>query len=396
LKRGCLYRIGHFIMYGLLGLVILIMVASGISAMINQSLPTRSRVVDYLDDLQKSRLAEFYHLQQTLGEKVWPGWGEVEIPIIVYNEEYAFLIGYSDPPSGWIKMPQKEARGGPWEPVSDDLLDGQTYYRQRLMDPNRSPEGFTVLVGDRWVTTFQTMEYSEISFYIDLRDELPPLVREIAPYKLIYKLLVGDSDVYITILAHESFHSYQAMVNLDTFSQAEEVMRLEGKYPWEEPIQQKYWQAELNLLALAAKEDDIIQAKELARQFLARREERRSKTELNRELIDFERQREWLEGLAKYAELSIGRIAAITLDYEWLPGMDLDPRFNNYLSRERFWTLQLDQVRNILNNAGEIRFYYSGFAQAVLLDKLLPEWKDKTFSEGIALEDSIRSAISQP
>jgi hypothetical protein len=114
------------------------------------------------------------------------------------------------------------------------------------------------------------------------------------------------------------------------------------------------------------------------------------------ELIDFERKREWLEGLAKYTELSIGRIAGITSDYEWLPGMDLDPKFNQYRSRERFWTLQLDQVRRIINNEGEIRFYYSGFAQAVLLDKLLPEWKESTISEGIALEDLIRSATTPP
>jgi hypothetical protein len=331
-----------------------------------------------------------------LGEEVWPGWGKAGIPIIIYNESYAFLIGYPDPPSGWIKMPQEESRGGPWEVVPDDRFDGQIYYRQRLSDPYKTPEGFTVLVGDRWVATFQTMEHSAISFYAGLRDELPPVVREVAPYKLIYKLLVGESDAYITLLIHESFHAYQAMTNLDRFTGAEEVMRLESHYPWEEQTQKDYWEVELNLLSLAAKSDDVQQTNKLARQFLVKRDERRKNLPLNSDFVNFERQREWLEGLAKYAELSSGRIASMTPDYQWLQAMDLDPSFNNYRSRERFWVMQLDQVRHVLNNEGEIRFYYSGFAQSVLLDKLFPKWKERAISEGIPLEDLLRAAVSQP
>jgi hypothetical protein len=198
MKRGCLHKTGHFIGYALLGVLIILLIGSGISALVNLSLPTHSRVVDRLDDLEKNRLAEFYHLQETLGDRVWPGWGKAASPVILYNEAYAFLIGLPDPPPGWIKMPQKEPRGNPWEPVPDDLYDGLSYYRQRLLGPGQTPESFTVLVGDRWVTTFQTMEYSEITFYNGLKAELPPLIRQIAPYKLIYKLLVGESDAYVT------------------------------------------------------------------------------------------------------------------------------------------------------------------------------------------------------
>jgi hypothetical protein len=33
-------------------------------------------------------------------------------------------------------------------------------------------------------------------------------------------------------------------------------------------------------------------------------------------------------------------------------------------------------------------------AQAVLLDELHPEWKEKAFQEGVFLEDLLRSALS--
>jgi hypothetical protein len=173
-------------------------------------------------------------------------------------------------------------------------------------------------------------------------------------------------------------------------------MVVQNKYPWKDPLQQDNWQVELDLLVDAAKADDKVKAEELAHQFLAQRDKRRQITGLNADLVSFERQREWLEGLAKYVELSSGLLASSASDYQWLPAMDTDPEFNGYQSRQKFWSRQLDQVRRTTNNEGEIRFYYSGFAQAVLLDKLLPGWKDKVIPEGTALEDLLRLAIAQP
>ena len=32
----------------------------------------------------------------------------LDIPVMVYDAEYAFLVGYPDPPPGWFKMPHRE------------------------------------------------------------------------------------------------------------------------------------------------------------------------------------------------------------------------------------------------------------------------------------------------
>ena len=396
MRRNSSNKTGRFLKYVLGGLLIVFLVACSISAVINLSLPKHSKVVDHLVSIEKARLAEFFHLKQTLGSVVWPGLGEADIPVIVYNEEYAFIIGYPDPPAGWLKVPQREARGGPWEAVPDDKFDGQSYYRQHLTDPNKTPEGFTVLVGDHWVATFQTKEYSEISFYTGFREKLPPVIREVFPYRLFWDNLADDSEAYIAFLLHEAFHAYQGIVNPDRFAEAEFVIRLESQYPWDETTQRKAWQEELNLLVDATKATTDEEAAELARQFLTQRNARRAQPGLRSELVVFERQREWLEGLAKYAELTIGRTAVSTPGYKPLPDLNDDPDFNAYSTRERFWSMQLDQVRRIQNNEGEIRFYYSGFAQAVVLDRLLPGWKKQALSEGIWLEDLLREAISQP
>ena len=81
-----------------------------VSALSNVGLPTRSTVLKQLIAVDKARLEE-----AALGDAVWPGWAAADIAFIVYNEGYAFLVGYpaeaGDPPTGRIKVPQGTARG---------------------------------------------------------------------------------------------------------------------------------------------------------------------------------------------------------------------------------------------------------------------------------------------
>ncbi len=66
--------------------------AAGGSALVNLNLPTHSMVTGRLSVVEKARLSEATHLRQSLGDTVWPGWGSLDVPIIVHNEAYAFLV----------------------------------------------------------------------------------------------------------------------------------------------------------------------------------------------------------------------------------------------------------------------------------------------------------------
>ncbi|UCG23997.1 MAG: hypothetical protein JSW55_18005 [Chloroflexota bacterium] len=44
---------------------------------------------------------------------------------------------------------------------------------------------------------------------------------------------------------------------------------------------------------------------------------------------------------------------------------------------------------------GDVRFYYTGMAQASLLDRLSPGWKELGMNDGVWLEDLLRSAVEQ-
>jgi hypothetical protein len=89
----------------LVAIALLLVVSMTASAVSNVGLPTHSQIVERLSAAEKARLAETFHLRETLGDEVWMGWGQVQIPIVVHNEAYAFLVGYPEgesPPEGWV------------------------------------------------------------------------------------------------------------------------------------------------------------------------------------------------------------------------------------------------------------------------------------------------------
>jgi hypothetical protein len=391
-------RLFTIVFFCCLALSLLCLGALGISIISNRNLPLQSQVTDRLSTLEKARLAEAIQLKRILGNLVWPDWGKQDIPFIVYNEEYAFLVNYPKrevPPDGWLKMPQQVKRGGPWELVPGDVFQGQVYYRQRLLDPAITPENFTVLVDDHWVATMETKEYMEVAFYDDYRQELPPFLQTVFPYRIFWGMLMGETDTYLGGLEHEGFHSFQGSLAPERLEQAEVANRSETAYPWDDAAFGEAWVQEAGLLVEAVNAHTDAEAAGLARWFLETRDARRTNSALGSDLVDYERQREWLEGLAKYAELELTRIAGETPSYLPVSGLASDPDFKEYATRVRFWSQQLDEAKRSAGRVGETRFYYCGFAQAALLDRLLPGWKKQAFEPGVMLEDLLRVAVQR-
>jgi hypothetical protein len=197
------------------------------------------------------------------------------------------------------------------------------------------------------------------------------------------------------LIAHESFHAYQGMRVPQKLADSENTSRdYEQQYPWDDTSLQANWQTELDLLTEALRSTDENQSAELALQFLEIRADRRASAQLNENLIAYEQQREWLEGLARYAELEIWRLAGDS-SYTPVPETSEDPEFNAYRDYSRRWTNELNQISRMSTDEGDGRFYYTGMAQAFLLDRLMPEWKERAFEEDVWLEDLLRSAVGE-
>jgi len=361
------------------------------SALYNLTLPTESTVKDKLTQNQKAYISEAVNLHQKLGNEVWPGWGDLQIPVITYNEKYAFLIGYANPPAGWIKMPKEELRGTEWEVVKNDSFFCVPYYRQLLPNPDITPESFTVKVGERWVATIQTKEYAAVAFYRGFRNELPPVLNAIFPYKIFWQLLMGSAENYICLLEHETFHAFQGTEVPQRLAEAESPP-FSKDYPWEKPA--NGWNEEINLLTEAYNTESSEAASKLVVQFLDKRRERRVRAELSDETIRYEQKREWLEGLAKYTELKIGVLASENQSYKHINEIEKIPGFKNYKTRASYFIKQIGEVKRAANRPEENRFYSTGMLQAVMLDRLMPDWKKDAFKESVYLENLLEKTVT--
>ncbi len=81
----------------------------------------------------KSELAETMRLKAEIGDQVWAGLARTNIPVILFNESYEFLVGEADPPE-------------PWKVVEGDDFQGVPYYRRTA----QNPQAFAVKVGAAW------------------------------------------------------------------------------------------------------------------------------------------------------------------------------------------------------------------------------------------------------
>jgi hypothetical protein len=378
------------------GLLLLCLALTGISALVNLGVPRQSAQVENLSTLDMARLAEYQHLRAALGEAIFPGFGTAVIPALLYNEQYAFLVGLAAPQNGWYKVPQEELRGGSWQALQpeQEISLGEVY--RTAYDPQKEPDAFTVRVGETYVSSMPTLEWFRISLMHQFRTDLPGFIKPVFPYQLVASIFVPNSDRYISLVAHESFHAYQATWARERFDSAEQAnLQFVDQYPWFEQTTIDSWQQELDVLQRALKETDISLQRSMAKQFLDLRQARRVSMGLSEQLAGYESQREWVEGMARYVELRSLQLAQPGGIYQPMALMQSDRDFKQYAGFENRWLQELDQMTRMAGDEGDGRFYYSGMAQAYLLDTLLPDWKEKLHADPLLnLEDLLAEAVN--
>jgi hypothetical protein len=294
-------------------------------------------------------LAEALRLKQAVGDEVWPGLGGAAIPIIIYNEGYEFLTG-----------PVNPVPAAPWAKVEKDTFAGEPYYRR----PAGNPQAFAVDLGEQWAASMTSLE----------------TMNRKAPFKL-------TKDFYTVLILHELFHAFQAAVEPARFRRANSLYRLERDYPAKDPAFAKAWTEEGAFLAAALKAKDREETIDKVRAFLRQRDSRREPLPFAIGIADYEGEMEWLEGLAKYAEIRFYELAAARAQ---------EPAFAAYKPGLPYWTWDFVRLEKQLGNQeGDLRFYLSGMAQARLLDRLSPDWKARFFKDGGTTEDRLRNLGTQ-
>jgi hypothetical protein len=291
----------------------------------------------------KELLSEALRLKAVLGDQVWPGFAATPIPVIIYNDAFEFLIGSDSPPPT------------PWARVESDDFGGSPYYRR----PAAKPQSFAVEVGDVWAASISSLE--RMSARIPIK---------IAP------------DVYAVLLLHEAFHAFQARRAPARFHRVLALYSQEKTYPASDPAFAKSWTAEGALLAAALKAKDDAECLKDVGDFLESRRARLEKVPFAFGVEDYESEMEWLEGLGKYVEIRFHELAA--------DRAASDLAFAAFKPGLLFWSGDFVRLEKALGSQpGDQRFYLSGMAEARILDRLAPGWKDGFFKAGGSLEDRL-------
>lgn len=109
---------------------------TAVLALSNRMLPTESAQPATLSESEKALLSETIQVRQQVGDAVWPGWETAVIPLIIYNEAYAFLLGYPDPPDGWINVSTNKPHGRLQEgrlPLSQEVISIDQFLSEMVL-----------------------------------------------------------------------------------------------------------------------------------------------------------------------------------------------------------------------------------------------------------------------
>lgn len=293
---------------------------------------------------------EAWHLLSSQGNQVWPGWGASHIPLLIRDGQYDLLIGHPAPPQGFSLLP-------------DVALADQPVYRYtgHLVPV---PAATAWDVAGVWSVAVPTREEFQRAIDAQLGTGVVNL----------------DAANYVRAIVHEAFHAFTMTVIKGQvpdfsahFDEAEMIQQLTAQ-----PDLDKHHAAEGQALvkALGATDDQV--AREAAAQFLRLRRARRAD---DQNIAAFEQTTEWLEGLARYADVSLMQRAGQAM---YTP---LDNAIK-YPAANEIWQQFLDQLANPAASPDGFRgrYYLLGAGQAFLLDRLMPDWKTHVFEEKLSLE----------
>ncbi len=293
---------------------------------------------------EKGQVAEARSLLAAYAGEVWIGWGDAVPPVLLRKGDTDYWIGSPEPPQ-------------PFRLVPGMLIDGEQVYRAEGHQVP-VPAATSWLVGDKWVVA------------IPVRDEFQAAVDEMVGPGVI----VLDDAAYVRSIVHEAFHAYHFSVfggleQMPDFVQEADDAWLGDLTEADRAALDEALLAEGQALAAAlepdATEEDIRSAVD---EFLRLRADRRAT--LPADAGDFERGTEWVEGAARYADVSLMQRAGMP---------------------EQFRAALADL--SLVPGGYRDRFYELGAAQMAVLDGLLPGWQTRLWEEGVAVEDLLAEVV---
>src|SRR5262252_10600079 len=295
------------------------------------------------------RVAEAFRLADRINDAIWPGWGRVPFALVLVTPEMEFFIRHPSPPA--------DAR-----PIGRDALLGSEVYAR----PRTFPTSFLATFPIDGVSTVVVGQVEQTA--------------------------VSSPTDWVVTLLHEHFHQRQeaspdfyARVSVLGLSKGDTtgMWMLNFPFPYAEPpIAAAYRTA-------AAALRESLRGAPWTGYLAARTAFREKLSPDDLRYLDFQL---WKEGVARYTQVRVAEWAASryepTREFASLPGFvpfaDLAKSQSDAISDE-LSRLELPEARRTV-------VYPYGAAEARLLDRERPCWRDVYFAKPFTLEPAFAAA----
>lgn len=346
---------------------------------------TRAQSELKIDPMMLVSVKECRNITKILGAKLYPDWHFEQTPILFYRPGVQeILINFPHQPKGYQILKGSHLLGN--ETVY--FRNGETIFAEDDQNTTTKIEGIEVLVV---ADTFSRMR-NQLQFVAGSPDQ-----KFKDDWFKDWNFIPSPYDEMQMIL-HESFHVYQNTKAPNKNADEGAIAR----YPVLEPINNALYVLEGNIIKDALLTTDKNLRREKIKEFVAVRNFRQAR--LEKDLVEYENLNEFKEGLAKYVE------------YKFLQdGENINP-INEMWYRNGFrgYKGELSKlfekvVQNMVKiiavdddrfgnkyGSGPLRFklYDLGAAQALMLEDVMPTWKNTIFNDKIYLSDLLKQSLN--
>ncbi|MGE5692147.1 MAG: hypothetical protein ACM3YF_00015 [Candidatus Zixiibacteriota bacterium] len=336
-----------------------------------------------IDPLLLVSLKECRNIAKTLGKELYPGWDFAKTPVLFYRPKIQeLLINFPHQPKGFSLYTGFNPLGAETIYVRNDT----TLFDVDDQNTSREIDGIPVLVV---ADPFSRMR-SQIGSVLTQRS------KEFATKWLEDWNFLESPYFELQVILHEAFHVYQNKRAPDKGANEMVV----SQYPLLDPVNNALYVLEGNILKDALLSQNPTSRLEKIKEFVAVRSFRQSR--LDSSWVEYENLNEFAEGTAKYLEYKFLKAGE---SVEPIPEMYYHNGFNGYrgVLTQRFEDAMKNMVNIVAVNddrfgnkfgSGPLRFklYDLGACQALLLDELMPTWKEKIFAESVYLCGLLKQA----
>jgi hypothetical protein len=304
-----------------------------------------------LSEVDRVRLAEAFKLAETLGDHVWKDWSEAPFAVLLVTPEREFLVRHPRPSKDFTLIGH------------DASLKSEVYFRKRVF-------GTALLATFPAVGTISTIVIGQAE-NTDKKSSTP----------------------WVVTVLHEHFHQLQdSQPNI--YAEIEQLGLSRGDQTgrWMLNYAFPYDSAEVNeqFSHLSRMLAELLQAKNrsiLSKNLAAYIEERQKLQKLlNADDYRYLSFQLWKEGLARYTEYRIAKLAAEKFkpSKEFRALKDFTP-FENVSDQLLNLTIS-ELAKPSLAANKRVAFYSFGAGEGLLLDRVNPGWQNRYFVDKFYVE----------